>query len=130
MTALLLALFLLANIYQAEVLRVIDGDSVQVAVEIWPGITVQPLIRISGVDSPELRGKCSEEKALAGMAKALVRHLLPPGSKVILKRVKNDKYAGRYLSEVTLNDGRSLSAVLLAQGLARPYGGGKRKPWC
>lgn len=116
--------------YPAQVVRVIDGDTVTVHVFPWPGVIVETRIRLLGVDTPELRGKCEEEKAKARAAKKLVAELLPVGSRVQIRKVKQDKYAGRHDAEIWLPDGRSVTQILVAEGAARFYNGGKRSAWC
>lgn len=116
--------------YPAQVVRVIDGDTVTVHVFPWPGVIVETRIRLLGVDTPELRGKCEEEKAKARAAKKLVAELLPVGTQVQIRKVKQDKYAGRHDAEIWLPDGRSVTEILVAQGTARLYDGGQRRGWC
>lgn len=116
--------------YPAQVVRVIDGDTVAVHVYPWPGVIVETRIRLLGVDTPELRGKCEAEKAKAREAKATVAKLLPVGSTVQIRNVKQDKYAGRHDADVILTDGRNLSEILIRSGLARSYDGGQRSGWC
>jgi micrococcal nuclease len=127
-------LFLLAflgggNVYEGRVVRVIDGDTIRVAIGIWPDEEVTA-IRVRGVDTPELKAKCPEERALAQKAKAFTAGFLPAGSIVILRKIKADKYRGRYDADVQTSDGRELAAALIAAGIARPYQGAKRGAWC
>lgn len=114
----------------ASVVRVLDGDTVEVRVLVWHGVWVQTSVRLAGADTPELRGKCAEEVTRAHQARAVVQKLLPPGSAVVLRSVSQDKYAGRVDARLELPDGRDLSAVLIEAGLARPYAGDARKGWC
>lgn len=57
---------------QAEVVRVIDGDTLLVRARIWPGQTVETKVRLDGVNTPEKRGKCVQEKELAAEATAFM----------------------------------------------------------
>jgi micrococcal nuclease len=52
------------NVYEGRVIRVIDGNTIRVAIGIWPDEEVTA-IRVRGVDTPELKSKCPEEHALA-----------------------------------------------------------------
>jgi endonuclease YncB( thermonuclease family) len=126
---LLLSLAFLPE-YPAQVVRVIDGDTVSVHVYPWPGLIVETRIRLLGVDTPELRGKCEEEKRGAREARASLAKLLPAGTPVRIRNIKQDKYAGRHDAEIRLEDGRSVAEVLIGAGLARPYDGGTRAAWC
>jgi endonuclease YncB( thermonuclease family) len=114
----------------AEVVRVIDGDSLAVRAAIWIGQTVETVVRLKGVDAPEVRGACSAEKALAAQATATVAALLRPGDRVLLHEVTTGKFAGRVVARVATEDGRDLATALLVAGLAEPYDGGRRDTWC
>jgi len=118
-----------ATVYAGELLRVVDGDTLRVRIETTPDHYWTPSIRFLNVDSPELKGKCENERGMARMAKDFVERLLPPASYVTVTKVKLDKYGGRYLGEVSI-DGRQLSGILIDARLARLYDGGKRQSWC
>ncbi len=113
----------------AEVLRVIDGDTIDVRATIWIGQRIETRVRLSQIDTPELRGKCDQEKALAQKAKDTLKSYIN-GQKVVLKNVAYGKFAGRVLAEVETLKGDSLSDLLIKDGLARPYHGKKRTSWC
>lgn len=114
----------------AELIRVVDGDTLEVRAEIWIGQTVVTFVRLAGIDAPELRGACGGEKTLAMAATERLRGLLPPGARLLLHEVEHGKFAGRVVARVTLPDGRDLGAGLLLAGLAQPYAGGRRAEWC
>lgn len=57
----------------ARVLSVYDGDTVKVEAAMWPGLTWKGSVRVEGVDTPELRGKCEAEKRKARAARDFVR---------------------------------------------------------
>ncbi len=117
----------------AQVLRVLDGDTLEVRARIWLGQDVTVRLRLAGVDAPERRGACAHERALAARAEALVQRLLSGDdgpARVTLREVRNGKYAGRVVARVVVADGTDLGAALLEAGLARPYDGGARAPWC
>jgi len=119
-----------SNSYQAVITRVIDGDTVELRVVIWPQIETTARIRLLGVDAPELKGKCADERKRALEAKAFLEKLLPVKSRVEIKNVKPDKYAGRYDAVLWTSSGESASEKLIVAGLARPYNGEKRHGWC
>ena len=113
----------------AEVLKVVDGDTIKVRATIWVDQTVEVSVRLRGIDAPELyRPKCEAEKALARQAKAAVNASSPVGSSVTLSRITRDKYGGRVIASVATADGSALSEHLLANGQAIAYGA--PKPWC
>lgn len=114
----------------ATVLRVVDGDTLDVRVHIWIGQTVETMVRLDGIDTPELRGRCEQEKALAERARARVEALAPAGSAVTLHDVALGKFAGRVVARVRSGAGDDIGTLLVQDGLARPYDGGRRAPWC
>ena len=124
---------LLAGPFPAQVVRVVDGDTIEVSVRIWLGQTIQTRVRLAGIDAPELRGKCAAERDLAGRAKTALGVLIGVGDgagKVSLRNLRYGKFAGRVVAAVVTADGRDAAAVLVSQGLARVYAGGRRADWC
>ena len=116
--------------YSAKVLRVIDGDTIQVAVAIWPGLSQVTKLRLAGVNTPEKRGKVSDcEKRAGRAATAFTQDFLRGARIVTVSGVRPGKYAGRMLGSIQA-DGKHLERALLDAGHARPYRGGRRQPWC
>lgn len=115
--------------FSAEVLQVVDGDTLEVRVAIWLGQDVVTHVRLLGIDTPELRGKCDAEKAKAAAARDLLRSLVE-GQPVTLRDVAYDKYGGRVLALVSGADGKPLADRLITAGLARAYDGKARAGWC
>ncbi len=110
----------------ARVVSVYDGDTFTVDAEPWPGVTLRTAARVNGVDTPEIRGKCQAEKDLAIQARDFVRGKV--GERVRIANVKHGKYAGRVVTDVLVG-GEKLSDMLIAEGLGRPYQGGRRENW-
>ena len=82
--------------YYATVVRIIDGDTLEVRVDLWPGIIAEYAVRVRGIDAPEMRGaNCPQEKLWAEEAKAQVEKLYDVGSTVKLEDVAFDAYSGR-----------------------------------
>ena len=117
--------------YKAKVIRVIDGDTVQVEIDIWPGLSQRTKLRLSGVNTPEKRGRnISEcEKQAGRAASAFTRNFFEGRKLITVSNVRFGKYAGRMLGSIHAN-GESLEKALLSAGHARIYNGGRRKPWC
>ena len=101
--------------------RVIDGDTFD-----HEGVR----IRIADIDTPEVRGRCPHETALAARATRRMRALLTAGPFELhpLGNGRDEDRYGRKLRIVT-RGGRSLGDVLVAEGLARTWSG-RREPWC
>ncbi len=113
----------------AKVLKFYDGDTFTVEAYPWPGITAKASVRVNGVDTPEIRGKCEAEKQKAIEAREFVKGLIL-GEVVQLENVKHGKYAGRVVAEVFMDGGVSLAEKIINQGLGRKYHGGARAGWC
>jgi endonuclease YncB( thermonuclease family) len=115
--------------HPVEVLRVIDGDTFEARVRIWPGMDVTTKVRLRGIDAPELHARCEDEKVKALAAREALVRLLAQGA-VGIARVGQDKYGGRVDADVSTAETPDVSAVMLSGGFARPYSGGKRQSWC
>jgi endonuclease YncB( thermonuclease family) len=110
-------------------IAVVDGDTIRVRVRIWLDQEVETLVRIEGIDAPELKGRCAVESALAQQARTALAALIGEGP-VLLHDVRHDKYGGRVRAAVRDGEGRDLGARLIEAGLARAYAGGARASWC
>jgi len=112
-----------------SVTSIYDGDTFRVNIKGWPSIVGEHIpIRIMGIDTPELRGKCQAEKSLARQAKQHTVAMLREARKIELRDVKRGKYF-RLLATVYV-DGKSLGDSLFQKGLAAAYDGGAKKNWC
>lgn len=119
----------LAGPYRAELIEAIDGDTLAVRVRIWLGQEVTTHVRVAGVDTPELRGRCPEERARAEAARAALARIAAAGP-LTLSDVRFDKYGGRIVARVTDATGADIATELVAAGLGRAYDGGAREAWC
>jgi endonuclease YncB( thermonuclease family) len=115
--------------HPAEVLRVLDGDTFEARVRIWPGMDITTKVRLRGIDAPELHARCDDERDKAIAAREALVRLLAQGT-VAVVRVGQDKYGGRVDADVSTADTPDVSAAMLDGGFARPYYGGKRQSWC
>ncbi len=111
----------------ARLIKVIDGDTILVNAHIWLSQEVETLVRIRGVDAPELKGKCYREKNMAEDAKKYMEKITK--GKIELSNISEDKYGGRILADVYAN-GINISKLMLEANLARPYNGQRRDSWC
>jgi hypothetical protein len=55
--------------YSAEVVHVIDGDTFEARVAVWPGIEIKTRVRLRGIDAPELHARCDHEWVRAQAAR-------------------------------------------------------------
>lgn len=119
----------IAGPVDAEVLKIVDGDTLTVRAHVWVGQSVETNVRLDGIDTPELHARCADERAKAEAARALVRTLVAD-RRVRLHDVESDKYGGRVRARVRTTDGTDIADALVRAGLARPYHGEHRRPWC
>ena len=113
----------------SKVISVYDGDTFRVDIESLPPIVGKNIpIRLNGVDTPEIRGKCKYEKDLAVKARDFVRNKLANAKEIKLTKLQRGKYF-RVVADVMV-DGVSLEQELLENELAYKYTGGKKSSWC
>lgn len=138
MTRLIVALLFVfalpaqADVYDVEILRIIDGDTVVVKAPFLPApLKPELAVRVFGVDTPEKswRGKCDYEKELGEMASAYTKSLIEMTTRHQVDLMKWDKFGGRVLGDIIL-DGKSLRSALIENGYAREYFGKKKESWC
>jgi len=121
--------------YRAKCVRVVDGDTLDLDIDLGLNVHVMERVRLAGIDTPETYGvkKDSEEYAAGLRAKERVTELVmgiagvgvhEPSCRteltVITQKDKAGKY-GRYLVTIILPDGSYLNQILLDEGLAKPY---------
>jgi micrococcal nuclease len=114
----------------AVYVRNYDGDTITFNLPgLHPIIGEKISIRVNGIDTPEIRGKCEKEKYDAKQAKEMVADILKDAEKIILKNMERGKYF-RIAADVIV-DGESLGDVLVEAGMAVRYDGGKKtNKWC
>lgn len=107
------------NKYFGQVLRVIDGDTFEILVELGFGVTQKFHVRLDGIDTPEI-------STIQGRkAKEYVSDLIE-GKAVILKDAGAEKY-GRARAKIELMDGTDLTQFLIEKNIGIEYKGGKKK---
>lgn len=111
---------------------VVDGDTIKVVCDIWPGLEARTSVRVEGIDTPELHSpQCEAERIKAAQAKARVIEWLGGSRLVEIFEVEPDKYGGRVVARVRLEEGApDLSTVLLGESWAHPYDGKAKTGWC
>jgi micrococcal nuclease len=113
----------------SRVISVYDGDTFRVDIDSLPPIVGKNIpIRLNGVDTPEIQGKCQYEKDLALKARDFVRNKLANAKEIMLTKLQRGKYF-RVVADVMIY-GVSLEQELLDNELAYKYTGGKKSSWC
>ena len=89
------------GIYEAEVLRVIDGDTIDAKVKLGLGVFVERRLRFFGVDAPETRTLDKDEKRRGNLVKRKLRRIIGEAEKITI----HDKGTGKF--------GRRLAVVYI-----------------
>ena len=119
-------------VYDANITRVIDGDTVAFEAAWLPDPLKKELsIRVFGVDTPEKghRAQCPSEDARGQAATKFTKEMIASSQKRQVVLMDWDKYGGRVLGDVLLN-GQSLRQMLIVNGFAREYYGEAKQSWC
>lgn len=113
----------MAYTYRGVVNRVVDGDTVDIDIDLGFGIWIhRQSFRLLGINAREHSMSGGPE------ATANLSALLAVNSEVVVASVKPDKFGGRYDAHVSLPDGRDLSALLVKDGWAAAWSGAGTKP--
>lgn len=116
--------------YTCIILRWIDGDSVEVSTDLGFRISVQHVVRVYGLNTPETHTRDTEEKMRGLAAKAFAESLAPVNSKVTIQSHKADdtEKFGRWLADIYLPDDSNFSKRMIEAGHGVEYFGGPRYP--
>lgn len=118
--------------YDAQIVRVNDGDTVVISAPFLPPpLKPELAVRIYGVDTPEkgFRAKCPQEDARGKAATEFTKNAVSNSQKRQVTLYAWDKFGGRVLGDLILN-GQSLRAMLIQNGFAREYYGEAKTSWC
>jgi micrococcal nuclease len=114
----------------AEVIRVIDGDTILVAAKPWPQQTMEVYVRLRGIDAPELKSPCAATRDAGQEARAALASLTSDQREIQLLHISGDKYFGRVLADISFADGRNPAQEMLSAGYVMPYDGGRKSKGC
>lgn len=117
--------------YQGAVyLQNYDGDTIRFDLPGYPPIAGDDIrVRVNGIDTPEINGKCEKEKYDAQQARDMVSDILKEAERINLKNMKRGKYFS--IAADVIVDGESLAEILIEAGMAIKYDGGKKiHKWC
>ena len=118
--------------YKCTIVRVIDGDTVDVDIDLGFGIIMaDERVRIMGIDTPESRTSDKVEKLFGKAAKARLQELLGETSSLRAQINKNGEDMkgkfGRVLGDFVAKDGRMVTEVMTEEGHCVPYTGGSKE---
>lgn len=113
--------------YNCTIVRVVDGDSVYVDIDLgFDTWRRGELIRLYGVDTPECRSRSAIEKKAGLLAKGFVMQMLHEGGTYKLTTKEKGKF-GRYLGTIKIDGELTINAALITEHLAVPYSGQNKK---
>ena len=109
-----------------KVIKVVDGDTVDVLIDLGFKTFLKKRIRIYGINTPETRTRDKKEKELGLRAKERVKEILTNNKKLVIKSHGQGKF-GRVLGEIYFSEKKvDLGQLLVSEGHAKEYYGGKR----
>ena len=118
--------------YPCKLVRVVDGDTIDVNIDLGFSVWHKARVRMLGIDTPESRTRNLAAKALGLAAKARLKEMLT-GKKLRIECSKEKGKFGRVLGNVIAvdKDGTEINCndQLCVEGHARPYFGGTKVPW-
>jgi micrococcal nuclease len=122
---------MITNEYDIKVVKVVDGDTVDVDINLGFGIWLHDeRVRIMGIDTPESRTRDKVEKLFGLAAKDRLYTLLQSGAKLITKEDKHGEDMkgkfGRILGDFRSADGRLVTDIMIQEGHCVPYFGGSK----
>jgi endonuclease YncB( thermonuclease family) len=118
--------------YDAQIVRVNDGDTVVISAPFLPApLKPELAVRVFGVDTPEKghRAQCPSEDARGQAASEFTKNAVKNTKRHQVILYSWDKFGGRVLGDMIL-DGVSLRAELIRNGFAREYYGDAKQSWC
>lgn len=118
--------------YDAQIVRVNDGDTVVISAPFLPApLKPELAVRVFGVDTPEKghRAQCASEDARGRAATEFTKNAVKSTKKHQVVLYGWDKFGGRVLGDIVL-DGVSLRQELIRNGFAREYYGDAKQSWC
>ena len=110
--------------YACEVERVVDGDTVDVVLNLGFDIMYKSRVRLYGIDTPESRTRNLDEKARGKMAGAFLKNAIDTGEKVVIQTKLKDSRGkfGRVLGNIIV-DGININQLMIDNHHAAAYFG-------
>lgn len=106
--------------YNATLLNIVDGDTVDMDVDMGFNVRIKQRMRLYGINTPELTAADAAIREAAVKAKDFVAANIKVGQSYKIETFKNDKY-GRLLVKIRLTSTSTLNEMLVSAGLATIY---------
>ena len=110
--------------YACKVERVVDGDTVDVVLDLGFDILYKSRVRLYGIDTPESRTRDLDEKARGKLATAFLKEAVDCGKQIVIQTKLKDSRGkfGRVLGEVII-DGVNINVKMVDENHAVAYYG-------
>ena len=110
--------------YNCTVEKVVDGDTIDVVLDLGFDILYKSRVRLFGIDTPESRTRNKDEKARGKMAGAFLEEAIEDGEKIVIQTKLKDSRGkfGRVLGDVVV-DGININQLMVKCHLAVAYHG-------
>ena len=117
--------------YGCTVRRVIDGDTIDVDADLGFAVSIKLRLRFAGINTPESRTRNLEEQALGKAATAFRKETLESADAVEFESHERGKFGRVLATPFTVKCGKrtDICKLMIREGHAREYSGGKREPW-
>ena len=110
-----------------EVVKVVDGDTIDVVIDLGFDLSKKERVRLAGIDTPESRTRDLDEKKLGLEAKEHLSTNLSNANQLMISTEKDGKY-GRMLGTIYINDDIvSINQQMIDKGYAWEYDGGTKE---
>lgn len=110
-----------------EVVKVVDGDTIDVIIDLGFDLSKKERVRLAGIDTPESRTRDLDEKKLGLEAKEYLSTNLSNANDLMISTKKDGKY-GRMLGTIYINDDIvSMNRQMIDKGYAWEYDGGTKE---
>ena len=108
--------------------RVVDGDTIDISIDLGFDLTKKERVRLAGIDTPEKRTKDSKEKEMGYQATEFLEMHLMEAKKLTVKTEKEGKF-GRMLGWLykSETDRTSINQIMIDKGYAWSYDGGTKE---
>ena len=110
--------------YKVEILRVVDGDTVDVRMDLGFNVWHKCRVRLMGINAPESRTRDLEEKKRGWLQNWLIEILNSAQADIEMQSHGVGKY-GKVLGELYINE-VNINQLMVKEGHAKEYDGGKR----
>ena len=108
--------------YEAELIKIVDGDTIDAIIDIGFDIYLKKRIRLWGINAPETRSKDKNEVKQGKKAKRRLKQILDASNGKFTVIIHGRGKFGRYLGEIYVEEHeKSVNKTLIIEGLAKEY---------